>query len=108
MVAIAATNSATPSLQASLSQTRLQQARREADQAEAKAQNLRAQANTAESEAQRSQGRVRELSSSSAPTDPTYQVKRTPNIIQLHAATPLYSAQNTQGQATGRIINLRA
>ena len=37
MVAITATNSSTPSLQASLSMVRLEQAKREADAAEAKA-----------------------------------------------------------------------
>lgn len=132
MVAITATNSATPSLQASLSNTRLQQARREAAQAESKAQDLRAQADTAESEAQRSQGRVRALTTSSA--DPTYQAKREPSpsglqpenqvllvelyqrsaalrgtgVNPLQTSTPPYPMQNTQGQTTGRIVNVRA
>lgn len=134
MVAITATNSATPSLQASLSNTRLQQARREAAQAESKAQDLRAQADTAESEAQRSQGRVRALTTSSAATDPTYQAKRKPSpsglqpenqallvdlyqrsaalrgtgVNPLQTSTPPYPIQNTQGQTTGRIVNVRA
>ncbi len=108
MVAIAATNSATPSLQASLSKTRLQQARNEAARAETVAQDLRAQANNAESEAQRSQGRVRALTSNVASTDPTYRVKRQTSSTALQAASPLYPAQNTQGQVMGRIINLQA
>lgn len=132
MVAITATNSATPSLQASLSNTRLQQARREAAQAESKAQDLRSQADTAESEAQRSQGRVRALATNS--TDPTYQAKRKPSpsglqpenqallvdlyqrsaalrgtgVNPLQTSTPPYPMQNTQGQTTGRIVNVRA
>lgn len=134
MVAIAATTSATPSLQATLSQSRLQQARREATQAEATAQDLRAQADIAEGDAQRSQGRMRTLENRNATTDPTYQPKRQPSLsglrpesqtmlvdlYQLSAtssdsgvnplparnATP--PVQNTQGQTTGRIINLRA
>ena len=44
MVAIGATNSATPSLQSVLGRARVEQARREADQAEANAQTLRQQA----------------------------------------------------------------
>jgi len=44
MAALAATNSATPSLQSTLLKSRVQQARREADQAEANAENLRLQA----------------------------------------------------------------
>ncbi len=132
MVAITATNSATPSLRASLSNTRLQQARREAEQAESKAQDLRAQADDAESEAQRSQGRVRALTTNS--TDPTYQAKRKPSpsglqpenqallvdlyqrsaalrgtgVNPLQTSTPPYPMQNTQGQTTGRIVNVRA
>lgn len=134
MVAISATNSAMPSLQASLSKTRLLQARREADEAETTAQNLRAQANNAESEAQRSQGRVRSLSASNANANPTYEAKREPaesglrpesqnllidlyqrssalrgtNVNPLQSSPAFPPVQNTQGQATGRIVNLRA
>ena len=72
MVAITATNSTTPSLQALLSKTRLAQAQREASQAEAHAQDLRAQANQAEREAQDSHARVRDLSSRAKGADPTY------------------------------------
>ena len=48
MVAIAATNSATPSLQTTLIRSRLEQARRQADQAEAYAEELRTQADEQE------------------------------------------------------------
>ena len=48
MVAITATNSATPSVQASVGRARLAQARREAEQAEANARDLRDQADDAE------------------------------------------------------------
>lgn len=133
MVAITATNSTTPSLQASLSKTRLQQARREAEQAESVAQNLRAQVTNAESEVQRSQGRVRALTASGPTAEPTY---RAPNetapsglrpenqnlLVDLYqrasalrgpASNPLLATnappvQNTQGQTTGRIVNVRA
>lgn len=90
MVAISATNSATPSLQSVLGGARVTQARREADQAEANAQNLRQQADQAENEAQQSQGRLRDLSRRSQQVDPTYQPRR----------------QDQQGQNTGQIINL--
>jgi len=48
MAALAAISSATPSLQATLINSRLEQARRDADQAEAYAENLRAQADDQE------------------------------------------------------------
>ena len=108
MVAITATSSATPSLQASLSQTRLQQARGEAARAESVAQNLRTQANNAESEAQRSQGRVRALASNRVSADPTYQPQRSGGNNTQRAFSPFYALQNTQDRDIGRIINLRA
>lgn len=133
MVAITATNSATPSLQATLSQTRLRQARREADQAEATAQGLRAQADNAESAAQGSHGRVRTMAANVAFASPTYQAKREAattgrgsenqdlmvDMYQRFAAlsgnggNPLQGVnlpnpvQNAQGQTIGRIVNLR-
>jgi len=88
MVAISATNSATPSLQSVQGISRVEQARREADQAEANAQTLRQQADQAESEAQQSQGRLRDLSQRSQQVDPTYLPRQ-------------------QGQNTGQILNLR-
>jgi hypothetical protein len=88
MVAISATNSATPSLQSVLGTARVEQARREADQAEANAQSLRQQADQAESEAQQRQGLVRDLSRRNQQVDPTYLPRQ-------------------QGQNTGQILNLR-
>jgi dsDNA-specific endonuclease/ATPase MutS2 len=141
MVAITATSSASPSLQASLSKVRLEQARREADRAEADAQNLRARADEAEREARTGRDKVRQLSSSSTDTasatkeDTTYtqqlraaEASETPPKVQnfmerLYKATsdkftasgnPLKTNEgdntvvNSQGQATGRILNVQA
>jgi hypothetical protein len=134
MSAISATSSATPaapSVQASAGKARLEQARREADQAEAFAQTLRAQADAAETEAQRSHDKVSQLSAQ-LPTDPTYKSRlqvaqpevapRTQEfLVGLYSATSASRAAsgnalklnanaraviNTQGQATGRILNL--
>jgi len=145
MVAITATSSASPSLQASLSKVRLEQARREADRAEADAQNLRAQADEAEREARTGRDKVRQLSASSSTAtaaasassteDTTYtqqlraaEASETPPKVQnfmerLYKATsdkftasgnPLKTNEgdntvvNSQGQATGRILNVQA
>ena len=59
MVAITATNSATPSLQATLLNARRATATRDADQAEANAKNLRAQANAQDRVAQQAHQRAR-------------------------------------------------
>ena len=85
MAAITSTNTATPSLQSVLSRSRVLQARTEAEQAEARAQTLRSQADAAEVDAQKSQDKVRSL--------------------EANARNPVL---NTQGQSTGRLINLRA
>ena len=61
MVAITATNSATVSLQVTLNRMRLEQARREADQAEAYAQSLRAQADDQEGIVQKARGQAQTL-----------------------------------------------
>ena len=90
MVAISATNSATPSLQSMLGKARLVQARNEANQAEAKAENLRNQADIAEQDAQTSQSKVRDIASRNQREDPTYQVKSSTN------------------QSKGRFVNLSA
>ena len=75
MVAISATNSATVSLQVTLNRMRLEQARREADQAEAYAQSLRAQADDQEGVVQKARGQVQtlqeRLSSASSTSVPT-------------------------------------
>jgi chromosome segregation ATPase len=132
MVAITATNSATPSLQLALSQTRLEQARRDADQAEANAKNLRSQADQAEQESQNRQNDVQSLSSQTAQAQDTYSasLKKSSSavpeatqdfLVRLYSATSqkftdsgnalkstpdAASVLNTQGQTTGRILNI--
>ncbi|MDD2879085.1 MAG: hypothetical protein PHQ58_01495 [Rhodoferax sp.] len=137
MAALAATNSATPSLQSSLIRNRLQAARREADQAQANVQTLRAQVDAAETTSQQTQGKVRSLTSQasqSSQTDPTYKaavqasqsavpVKTQELLFGLYDATSsrrqasgnglknnpdAAPVLNTQGQATGRIVNMSA
>ena len=134
MVAITGTNSATPSLQSVVGKNQLAQARREADQAEARAQSLRSQADKAEQQAQASKGNVRELAARSQPTAATYETQLKASKAEVSLKTQdflvgLYNATNekraasgnalkssasatqvinTQGQATGRIVNLRA
>lgn len=131
MVAITATNSATPSLQAVLGRTRLEQARREASQAEATAQNLRAQADEAERDAAKSQNKVRELAARNLQPDPTYtaqvqasQPEKPPQSRDIFADLSRYTRQtraensatlanilnaipvvNRPNPSTGRIIN---
>jgi hypothetical protein len=134
MVAIAATSSATPSLQSVLTKSRIEQARREADQAEASAQNLRSQADAEERKAQEGQEKVRSLSAQRAPQDATYTSALKPSVSEVPAQTQdflerLYKATsqkfaesgnslknnpdaapvvNSQGQSTGRILNIKA
>lgn len=137
MAALAATNSATPSLSSSLIRNRLDAARREADQAQANVQNLRAQVNAAETDAQKTQANVLNLTgqaSQAAQTDPTYasRVKATPSAVPTKTQELLFGLYdatsvkrqatgnglksnpdaapvvNTQGQATGRIVNMSA
>lgn len=78
MGAITATTYDTPSPQASLGRARLEQARREADQAEAFARQMRSAAEQAEVEAQKGQEKVTTLSAQVVPSDGTYtsQVKK--------------------------------
>ena len=137
MAALAATNRATPSVQSSLIRGRLESAKREADQAQSTVQNLRAQVDTAETQAQCKQDKVRNLTSQvnqAGQTDPTYKS----NIQTGASAVPLKTQDllfglfeatsakrqatgnglksnpnaapvlNTQGQATGRIVNMSA
>jgi hypothetical protein len=134
MVAITATNSATPSIQASLGRARLAQALREADQAEANARDLRAQADEAEQQAVQSQNNVRKVSAGVQRDEATYAMPRANSesevpikiqklIEQMYSATSETRAQsgnplktdagtpsivNTQGQRTGRIVNVSA
>lgn len=136
MLALPATTSATPSLQATLNRNRLEQARREADQLEAQAQNLRNQADQAEDQAVKGQDKVRNLSSqaNTSASDSTYSsavkpsvsdlpVKTQDFLVRMYTATsPQFAASgnalkttqsttpvlNTQGQKTGRIVNIEA
>ena len=68
MAAIAATNSATSSLQSALIKNRIEQARRQADQAEAHAQDLRSQADQQEQVVVQSRQKVRTLESGASAT----------------------------------------
>lgn len=134
MVAITATSSATPSPAVALGKARLEQARREADQAEATAQNLRSQADAAEIDAQKSQETVRELATRNRQSDATYASQLNSHKSEVPQKTQeflvdMYSAAsakfaatgnalkanptaapvvNTQGHATGRIVNVSA
>jgi chromosome segregation ATPase len=126
MAALAATNSATSSatqaLQSSLVRSRLELARREAEQAQANVRDLQTQVNTAETESEKRQDQVRSLSTQAQQADPTYssalRSETTAGATQTKkqvssklpttdfAATP--SVVNGQGQTTGRIVNLAA
>jgi hypothetical protein len=134
MAGLAATNSATPSMQSTLIRSRLDTARREAEQAQATVQDLRAQVDAAESESQKRQAKVRSLSGEAQQTDPTYRAKSQASssavpiktqefIVGLFGATnakrqatdsslktnpSVGPVVNSQGQSTGRIVNLSA
>lgn len=75
MVAIAATSYATPPSQVWQGRSRLEQARRDADQAEANARQLRTEADQAEQEAQQSQSRVGSVGAQVAQAENTYSVQ---------------------------------
>jgi len=105
MAALAAVNSATPSLQYGLIRNRLDAARREADQAQTNVQRLRAQVYAAETESQKSQDKVRSLTnqaSQASQTDPTYKSR----VKATQSAVP--AVVNAQGQSIGRIVNMSA
>lgn len=132
MVSITATNSANPPPQISLGKARLEQARREADQAEARARDLRAQADDAEQQARHSRDNVRKASARVIEEAATYSHPRDSSasevplkvqklIEQIYGATTEKRALNgnalktnanaapvvnIQGQATGRIVNI--
>lgn len=90
MVAITATNSATLSLQASVTRSRLEQARREASQAEANAESLRDQAQEQDHVAEQAHARERTLSVGPT-TSNTNAASNTPT------AAPLSSTPKTAG-----------
>jgi Tfp pilus assembly major pilin PilA len=134
MALVSATNTATPSLQSVLSKNRLAQARQQATQAEVNAEDLRARANEAEQDAAQSQGRVQALSRQQQQSDPTYRQKTSRSEGGFSPATQevlvtAYAASaanrlasnstlrtdvqaspvtNSQGDLTGRIVDLQA
>jgi len=132
MVAITATNYATPPTQAWQGRARVEQARREAERAEANARQLRGQAEQAEQDADKGQARVSSLRAQVAQTDNTYSAQLQREMAGKSArqtqaamapvatvagnrfdfpANPLQSrnqawAANTQGQSSGRLLDL--
>jgi hypothetical protein len=125
MVAITATNSTTPLMEASLVKSRLDAAKRETAQAEANVHSLRAQTDAAESELEKTQAKVRSLASRANQVDPTYTSKIATSqsavplatqerLVDINSSnslkTSLFSAptMNTWGQTTGRIVNVSA
>ena len=134
MFAIPATNSATPMPQAAVAKARVAQTDREASQAETHAQDLRGQADAAELEAQKTQSAARALAARNRSAKVTYASPRTASQSEVPEQTQeflvsMYSAssdkfaasgnplktnanaqpvRNSQGQATGRIVNLSA
>ena len=91
MVAITATNASTPLQPVVPSRSRLEQARRQADQAEANARQLRALADQAEQELQQSQTKVSNL---------TTQVAKEARAAQSAPADTTYTAQVKGGTST--------
>lgn len=89
MVAIAATSYATPSAQVLQSRARLDQARRDADQAESNAKQLRTQADAAEQELQTDQTKVTTL---------TNQVEQSQSTYSVQVSSKATSALVTQAQ----------
>ena len=134
MAALAAVNSSTQSLQSSLLRSRLEVAKREAEQAQAEVNQLRSQMDQAESNYEKRQETVHSLSSQASQSDPTYQsqIQTTQAAVPVNTQTMLvglYSATsasrladgnslktnplaapvvNTRGQSTGRIVNISA
>ena len=137
MAAIAATSSATPSLQTNLIRSRLEAARREASQAQATVQRLRVEVDTAQAESDQRNNKVRTLSRQANPSsqaDPTYRprLQTAPQVVPVKTQElliGLYNATNSkrqvageslknnpnappvlnsQGQVTGRIVDLSA
>ena len=110
MATIAATNSATQSLQSLLLQSRIEQARREADQAESRARDLRAQADNEQRKADQGNNRAQQLTAEQQrlgvvrkrATDPTYTASvRAPNP---ETPTHVESPQALQTVAIARSV----
>nr|WP_315463512.1 hypothetical protein [uncultured Rhodoferax sp.] len=133
-MAIAATHSATPSLQMTLNKARLEQAKREALKAEDELEALQLEAEQTEQEVYARRMTVRELDARVAWEDTTYnsQLRATRSsvppatqdfLVRMYTATSLKFAAsgnplrsslnsrpytNTLGQSTGRIVDLAA
>lgn len=135
MVAITATSSASQSLQQTLLQSKVAQAKQEAERAENQAQDLRQQANEAEQDAQKSRANyLRTKQQADAAAQATYAApsaaarsavpeKTQEFLVRMYTAAadkfaasgnPLKSNPNSTpiknylGQATGRIVNVNA
>jgi hypothetical protein len=132
MVAITATSYATPPSQAWQGRARVEQAKREAEQAESRARVLRGQATQAEQDAEKGQARVSALSAQVARTDSTYSAQLQRSVAGSAAkqtqavlapvgkaagnqfgfpTNPLPSgasgwAEMLQGKTSGRLLNL--
>lgn len=104
MVAIAATNTATPSVQATMGRVRREQARRDANQAEVNAQALRARADEAERDAQSSQNRLRELGAISQQPDATYSPQKRSSQSET-SSKPLDLPPNLYGTSNQTRVN---
>jgi chromosome segregation ATPase len=102
MVALAAISTATPSVQSSLMRSRLEAAKREADQAKTEVDQLRNEVSRAEATQQQRQDRVRQLASES---DPTYASR-----LQTRPTAITGVTQNLPGlsTSTGLIVNTSA
>jgi uncharacterized protein HemY len=133
-MAIASTNSATPTLQSVLNRARLEQAKREAQNAEDKVESLQQQTERAEQDRKVRDDRVQALSARNALEDSTYvsQLRASRSavapatqdfLIRMYSATSAKFAAggnalkasltarpfvNTLGQPTGRIVDLAA
>lgn len=147
MVAITASSGTGVFTQTSMSQARLERARREADQAETTARQLRAAADLAEEDSQKSQRNLRQIVASvqqqkatvtltttaspantpvlvvaavqsaveklygaGGPTPTSTPASGSGNVTGAAIASVAATAAivNTQGQGTGRVVNVRA
>ncbi len=134
MVAITATNAASPSLQQTLLQSKVAQARQEAERAENQAQSLRQQADQAEQDAQSSRANYTRTQQQADAATSTYSPrsgiersavpeKTQDFLVRMYSAAsdkfsasgnPLKSdpgtapVKNYLGQATGRIVSVTA
>ncbi len=118
MVAITATNSTTPSVQATLSRARLAQAQSEASQAESNAKQLRAAADDAQRQETQSKAKLAQLSASTQRQESTYTVATTgganrprPSDVPVKVQRlieNLYQATSQQRTAAGNPLKIPA